>query len=110
MHKCNYKCLHVGIEGLGKQKVMLYSLTAYILLKREFRQQEGNSVPFPYREHDFPGDGGQKGRKAWALRQDLVEGGVVDPSPELTCKQFLIYNLVISVVLLLSNGKQIYCL
>lgn len=44
MHKCNYKCLHVGIEGLGKQKVMLYSLTAYILLKREFRQQEGNSL------------------------------------------------------------------
>lgn len=80
---------------------------AYILLKREFRQQEGNSVPFPYREHDFPGDGGQKGRKAWALRQDLVEGGVVDPSPELTCKQFLIYNLVISVVLLLSNQQTV---
>lgn len=67
MHKCNYKCLHVGIEGLGRQKATLFSLA-------EFREQEGNSVPFPYREHDFPGDGGQKGRKAWALRQDLEEG------------------------------------
>jgi len=58
MHKNNYKCLHVGIEGLGKQKVMLCSLSAYTLLKHEFRQQEDNSVPFPYREHDFPGDEG----------------------------------------------------
>lgn len=41
MHKCNYKCLHVGIEGLGRQKATLFSLA-------EFRQQEGNSVPFPY--------------------------------------------------------------
>lgn len=51
----------------------------------EFRQQERNSAPFPYREHDFPGEEGQKGRNGLA---EGLERRSLSPQ-ELTYKQII---------------------
>ncbi len=80
-------CMFVyGHRGPGGNNVMLHSFAAYILLKHELGQQEGNSEPSPYREQFFPGDGGQKEEKheLWdEIQRKDWRGGVEPPREQI---------------------------